>query len=141
MIDDGKLHLMVAGSREFSSYNLLKNILDFIISKFSCEVEIVQGGARGADKEAKNYAHTNNILCKEFQAKWDEYGNCAGYIRNDEMMSYISQFKNRYCICFWNGVSRGTAQNFDLAEKYKVDLVIVNYTTGEIETRKEGKKI
>ena len=43
------MKVIVAGSRNFNDYNLLKNKLDVILSNQK-EVIIVSGTARGADK-------------------------------------------------------------------------------------------
>ena len=63
-------------------------------------IEIVQGGANGADKFAEIYANNHGYACKLFKADWDNYGKSAGYRRNSDMHNYIKQFKNRGCLCF-----------------------------------------
>ena len=49
MSDTNKaFYLLVAGSRDFNDYNLLKEKLDFFLQEKD-NVIIVSGGARGAD--------------------------------------------------------------------------------------------
>ena len=31
------------------------------------------------------------------------------------------------CVCFWNGVSRGTKRMIDLANKYEIPVKVVRY--------------
>jgi hypothetical protein len=76
--------------------------MNFIHKKYNI-IEIVSGGARGTDTFAERWAKENNILIKIFKANWDMYGKSAGYIRNADMHNYLSQFKNRMCLCFWDG--------------------------------------
>lgn len=132
-------HLMVAGSRDFSQYSIMEKFLDHIFSFIEIDKEIVEGGARGADTYARRYAENKGMPYHEFPAQWSNLGKRAGYVRNREMVSYIAKFDHRCIVCFWDGQSRGTAQNFDLAEEFSVDLIIVYYRTGNIEIRKRGK--
>ena len=120
-------YLLIAGSRSFDDYKLLKEKCDEIIKDKSVNIHIVNGGARGADSLASLYARENNYEVRVFPAKWDKYGKSAGYIRNEEMHQYISKFKNRACICFWDGSSKGTKHNFYLCKKYNTQLYIINY--------------
>ncbi len=50
--------------------------------------EVVQGGASGADYEAKIWAIRSKIKTAEFRADWKAHGKAAGPIRNAEMARY-----------------------------------------------------
>jgi hypothetical protein len=50
--------------------------------------EVVEGGATGIDRLAREWAQGNNVPIKTFEAKWDTYGKGAGPIRNREMALY-----------------------------------------------------
>ena len=63
----------------------------------------------------------------EVKAEWDRYGKRAGYIRNRKMHEMLSQNKNRGVLLFWDGKSRGTAQNIDLAKEFGTDIRIWNF--------------
>lgn len=41
------------------------------------------------------------------------------------MHKFISQYSNRMCIAFWDGISNGTKYNFTLAEQYHNALKII----------------
>ena len=123
-----KFSLLVAGSRTFHDYKMLKNVLDTVLAgRKSDIIEIVEGGARGADELAGRYAKENDYLLKIFPAEWETFGKAAGYIRNKKMHEYLATNPNRGCICFWDGKSKGTQHNFDLADQYKTPLKIINY--------------
>ena len=124
-------YLLVAGSRSFSDYDLMCETLDKLLSRYTqmcVPICIVSGGARGADKLAERYAIEHDYQLEVFPADWDKFDKSAGYRRNRQMMWYISQ-QNRSCgcVCFWDGKSRGTALNFELAKEFNVPLRIKRF--------------
>lgn len=125
-IKDGRFYCLVAGSRSFEHYGLLKQKLDKMLKNKS-DIVIVSGGANGADTLAERYAKEKGYELKVMKADWYRYGKKAGYIRNEQMHRYIAQYKDRGCVCFWDGESRGTRNNFDLCEKYNTPLRIIEY--------------
>lgn len=138
-MNDNLFYLMVAGSRDFQNYAILEKLLDYIVAQIPRPIVIVQGEARGADSLAKRYAQSHSISSLEFPADWKSHGKRAGYLRNKEMVDFIKQFPHRGIVCFWDDSSRGTYQNFGLAEEARIDLIIVHYLTNNIELRKEGR--
>lgn len=117
---------LVVGTRTFDNYCLLKNKLDKILSK-QTKVVIVSGGASGADALAKKYAEENKYQYIEFKADWNTLGKAAGPIRNEQMHKFICNFAKRGVVAFWDGKSRGTKTNFELAKKYNNQIKIVKY--------------
>ena len=113
--------VIVAGSRNFGNYRLLKKKLDFYLQNKE-EIEIVSGGARGADKLGELYAKQNNYKVHKFLANWREFGKKAGYLRNEEMAKYADA-----CVVFWDGSSKGSKHMIDLAKKYKLKLRVVRF--------------
>ena len=125
----GKFCLIVAGTRTFDDYDLLKEKIDHALSNHvGDEITIVEGEAKGADELAKRYAKEKGCLLKSFPADWDKYGKAAGPIRNRAMHKFASSFSHRGCILFWDGKSRGTAGNFALAEEFGTPLICVRYS-------------
>ena len=124
-------YCLVVGSRTFNNYDLLQAKLDFLLqNKVKGGITIVSGGARGADTLAELYAKKHNYHLKVFPADWNTFGKRAGYIRNEVMHEYISKFKERGVVAFWDYKSKGTAHNFPLAKKYKTPLRIVDIRKG-----------
>ena len=110
--------VIVAGSRDFRDYELLKRVLDHLLShKAVEEVEIVSGTARGADEMGERFAKEKGYALKQFPADWDTFGKSAGYRRNSQMADYADA-----CVVFWDGKSRGTKHMIDLAEKTGLPL-------------------
>jgi hypothetical protein len=115
------MNIIIAGSRNFNDYNLLKTSCDNLLTQFT-NIEIVSGTARGADKLGERYAREKGYDIKQFPANWDKFGKSAGYIRNDEMAQYADML-----IAFWDGISKGTKHMIDLANKRGIKVEIVNY--------------
>lgn len=124
--NEDMIYCLVVGSRTFDDAESLNMELDALLGSHT-DVTIVSGGARGADSFAEDYAKKHGFELKIFKPDWNKYGRAAGPKRNEEMQKYISQFTNRICVAFWDGESRGTASNFNLAKKYNNPLKIVKF--------------
>ena len=116
------MKVIVAGSRDFKDYALLKEFLDKLVIFRSDFTEIVSGTASGADKLGERYAQENNLAIKRFPADWEKYGKVAGHIRNRQMAEYADA-----CVVFWDGQSKGSANMVKVAHELKLPLVVVNY--------------
>jgi len=115
--------VIVAGSRDFNDYGLLeRELINFLRGRKPSEVEIVSGGARGADRLGERFAKEKKCRLALFKADWDKYGKSAGYRRNVEMAEYSNA-----CVVFWDSVSKGSKHMIDIAEKKGLDLEIVRY--------------
>jgi len=120
--------IIIAGGRHFNDYALLKKTVDEAITniksilKGEVDIEIVSGGATGADSLGEKYATEHGYQIKRFPADWAKYGNAAGPIRNREMAAYSDCL-----ICFWNGYSRGTKNMLDEAKKKDLTIKLVMY--------------
>ena len=127
------IRLIIAGSRDFNDYELLKKEVDeFLFSEIVCNhypdlteetavIEIVSGGARGADRLGEKYAEKNNLPVKCFIPDWEKHKKSAGYIRNEEMAKY-----SNYCIIFNLRRSKGSVHMANLAKKYNLGLKVIN---------------
>jgi len=123
-----ELYILVAGTRTFDDYELLERTWDSLIASCPFEhvrVHIVHGGAKGADTLAQKYGMSHQCTIHEFLANWDEYGRAAGPMRNKKMHEFIKDKEYRVCVCFWDGKSRGTKDNFKWAKKYFTPLMII----------------
>ena len=119
--------LLVVGSRSVTDYTFVKQKLDKLIGqiRYKYRIIVVSGGAKGADTLAERYARENGFEFHLMPADWNRYGKRAGYIRNREMHEYIAKFEHRGCVAFWDGISRGTAQSFELAKTCGTPLRVI----------------
>jgi ribA/ribD-fused uncharacterized protein len=127
------IKLIVAGSREFDDYMLMKELLSNFKDNLGTNFEIVSGTANGADKLGEKFATDFDINLKQFPVNWN-LGKQAGYIRNEEMAKYATS-----CLIFWDGMSKGTKHMINLAIKYELNLTIVCYNIDMIYPKKFDK--
>ena len=114
------LKLIVAGGREFQKYYTLEKE---IMEKFDLDdLEIVSGGARGADHMGEIFARKHGINVKVFPALWDIYGKSAGYRRNEEMANYADE-----AIVFWDGKSKGSKHMIQIMKNIGKKVTVVYY--------------
>ena len=119
------IKVIIAGTRDFDNYELLKQKMDKILAgkvRNNEEIIIISGTARGADKLGEKYAREKRYKIERYPANWDKYGKRAGYIRNEQMAKVADA-----CVCFWDEQSKGTKHMIDLAKKYKLALRVINY--------------
>ena len=102
--------VIIAGCRDYEDYNTVKAYADRMLSNITEEIQIVSGGASGADAMGERYAKEKGYSLKRFPADWDKYGRSAGPKRNRQMAQYADAL-----IAFWDGVSRGTKNMIDEA--------------------------
>lgn len=123
--DDIFKRVIIAGGRDFSferHYVLLKDQMDRLVEEFGMPLEIVSGGARGADSLGERYAKENGINIVRFQADWENQGKRAGIARNIDMGNYGDML-----VAFWDGESRGTKHMIEFAGKRGLPAVIITY--------------
>lgn len=125
--------VVVAGSRGFNNYAYIEEALDQQIMEIMEEldiiddIEIVSGGAKGADKLGEKYAKERGYSLKIFPAEWNKYGKSAGYKRNAQMAEYADAV-----IVFWDGESKGTKHMIDLANEKQLYLAINEYDESDL---------
>lgn len=104
------MKIIVCGGRDY----LDKKHLFAFMSKFHERTpitEIIEGGARGADRLAAEWGIKNNVKTSIFIAAWSKYGKSAGYVRNKLMLDQKPD-----CIVAFPG-GRGTTNMCYIANK------------------------
>ena len=126
-----ELRVIIAGSRDFNDYELLKKSAIEIITKKTMLPDltrIVSGGARGADTLGERFANEMGLEITRFIPNWDGLGKRAGYVRNAEMAKFAVEDNNDgMLIAFWDGQSRGTKHMIDVAKRYGLEVHVVNF--------------
>lgn len=125
------MNIIIAGSRDFDDYRLLKKTVSDYIEKNQVDntqqIRVVSGGAKGADRLGECYALDNGYSVIRFQALWGVYGKSAGHRRNNEMAKFVSESGSGTLIAFWDGESRGTKNMIDTARRYGLHVIVVEY--------------
>jgi hypothetical protein len=140
-----EMRVIVAGSRDFSDYNMMKIQLDAILQNVAPNVIIVSGRARGADTLGEKYADENGLQKALFPADWKNleapgavikqgpygpYNAKAGFDRNIKMAEYAAENGNGAIIAFWAGDKGGTYHMVETGEKYKLQVRIIEWRRG-----------
>lgn len=120
-MDNITFKVIIAGSRGFDDYPGLCRVCDYML-KNKTNIEIVSGGAIGADRLGERYAKERGYKITQFIPNWDLFKKAAGYIRNSEMADYSDAL-----IAFWNGKSKGTGHMIDLAESKGLKVKVAYY--------------
>ena len=81
--------VLVCGGRDYDDENTLRALLDHVHANRGIWT-ILQGGARGADTLAHQWAIARGVRSLTVPAQWDKHGRAAGPIRNQEMLNLIN---------------------------------------------------
>ena len=118
--------VIIAGSRDFDDYELLKETMDRLLINRTDEIVILSGKARGADTLGERYARERGYFIEEHPADWIRHDRAAGPIRNEQMAQRADAL-----VAFWDGQSPGTKSMIDLARKYKLKVRVIKYMMEE----------
>lgn len=80
---------------------------------------VIQGGCRGVDRTAKEWAFFNRKECVTVRADWKAHGRSAGPLRNRVMLGRADAV-----IAVWDGCSRGTADMIRATQEAGVPLYV-----------------
>ena len=77
--------VLVCGSRDWTDQYAIWCVLNGYRSN-GIGVTVINGGARGADSIASQWADLNGEPCETYPANWKQHGKAAGPIRNQQML-------------------------------------------------------
>lgn len=124
--------IIIAGSRGFSDYEMMsETIIQYCKDKdlLPSDVEIIEGGAKGADDYGKRFALKYKLIKHtQMPADWS-IGKQAGYIRNCDMADYAHQFDGGVLFAFWDGKSKGTNHMINIAKRKGMEVHVIKYPT------------
>lgn len=116
--------VVIAGSRDFCDYDLLKTKCDaYLLSKHQdpdVVIEIVSGTAYGADQLGERYASERGYKSIRFPADWKTHGKKAGYLRNVQMAEYAD------ALIAFNLGTKGTNHMINIAKNKSLLVRVVN---------------
>ena len=138
-----QVKLAIIGTREFNNYGIMKDILISLITSNVNVIEIISGGAKGADTLAEQFAKEKDIPTKIFLPEWDnidhpdaivktnrlrkKYDAGAGFRRNKLIIERADSV-----VAFWDGKSNGTKHSLNIAKKLKKHYMVYDYVKDEI---------
>lgn len=124
MSDYPSFRVIIAGTRSFNDYELLRDSCNNLLSEKqrTHTVVVISGTARGADQMGERYARERGFQLRRFPADWEQYGKSAGHIRNAKMADNADAL-----IAFWDGESKGTKNMIDNARRKGLAVRVIQY--------------
>jgi Domain of unknown function (DUF4326)/YspA, cpYpsA-related SLOG family len=115
----GLLMLIIAGSRTFTDYQRLCQVLAPDKERIT---QVLTGGARGADQLGYRWAWKHAVRHQLFRAEWERFGKSAGMRRNHQMAQ-----AGDVLVAFWDGQSAGTRHMMQCMEQRGKPVVVVRF--------------
>ena len=79
------MRVLVCGGRHYSNRQFVYRMLDLVHSRKPITA-VIEGGSRGADALARDWARELHIKVDTHPADWERYGHGAGPRRNIRML-------------------------------------------------------
>lgn len=111
--------MIIAGGRDYTDYAYVENYMSHLINKPD---EIVDGTARGADRQGRRWARANGVTPVPFKPRTFEFGKAAMKMRNTDMANYATCL-----LAFWDGLSPGTAHMIREAKRLGLPYKVIRY--------------
>lgn len=116
------MKVLVCGGRNYDPLKAEAWLVEYYSDKEK-PIEIIEGGASGADMGGLYFGNHSGIPVKTFKAEWNKYGKSAGFRRNQRM---LEEGMPEFVIAFPGG--KGTQNMINLAEKAGVEVYVVDTT-------------
>lgn len=104
------MRILVCGGRDYQNVSAVRHALTALHAKRGITL-IIEGGALGPDRLAREWAIASGIPHQTFDADWKAHGKAAGPLRNGRM---IAEGKPDGVVAFPGG--RGTADMIGKAQ-------------------------
>lgn len=129
------MKLIISGSRYITDGNILrKAIFEWAKHLHGENIplplngwidEIIEGGAKGVDSLAANFAEKHGINHVTFHANWKKYDKAAGPLRNEDMANYGQLYEDTWVLAIPQSTKGGTQNMIDFSKKIGLDVFVV----------------
>ena len=110
------MNIAIIGSRDYPD---LRAVAAYV-NTLPLDTVVISGGARGVDLTAEQQAMKRGLKVCVFRPDWKRYGKSAGFRRNRQIVEAADRV-----VAFWDGRSRGTKHDIDLAREMGKELEII----------------
>ena len=116
------IRVLVCGGRHYADREKVFGQLDWLRDRYREKgLFVIEGGAQGADRFARDWRADRLIPGRTFTAEWDRFGRKAGPLRNARM---IAEGRPDLVLAFPGG--RGTADMIAKAEAAGVPVIVIS---------------
>lgn len=113
------IRLLISGSKSFVNKEKIYQILNMF--REIDNIHIITGGSKGTEEIAEEFADEYQLELTSIKPDWEENGNFAGYIRNEDLINLEPDF----LVTFWDGDSPGTKDLIKKAKDMKIKTLII----------------
>ncbi len=160
-LDEVQYYIIISGDKGFTADNFymsafgdsieslpaqdifnmyVQKMLNTVMTRYE-KMFVVTGDNRGADTLATDWSLAHDIDVRRYEANWDDNGKRAGFLRNENMFSYVGLHKHKGCILFWDGTDNLTRNLIWLGDMYRVPIRVYNYRACRSLTKAEIEEI
>lgn len=111
------MKVLVAGGRTYSDILRVFAVLDKLNREAGID-KIIEGGAKGADRLALEWAKQSGVAVETYEADWENQGSFAGPARNKRM---LDEGKPDLVVAFPGG--KGTLNMIRQASKAGIEVI------------------
>lgn len=79
------MRVLVCGGRDYQDSRRVYAVLDKLHAEAGID-RLIEGGARGADRLAQQWAESAGVPVSTYEADWEAFGTFAGHKRNATML-------------------------------------------------------
>lgn len=117
---------LVTGDEKFQDMKTCRRILDFALQNYPAEqVVLLSGGKRGADSLVRYYANERHITLVEIPEETTMRKENAIETQKQQIFDYLSLYKRRGCIFFWDTKSPLLQSYYQTAKEHTIATRIV----------------
>lgn len=116
--------------RPFTGMEIVTHALDTVLSNVKergLTIKIITSDNRGTDATVIKYAMSHDYDVLRHDANWDEFGNRAGFERNERMFFQVGTKPHKAALLFWNGTNNFTRNLIYNAYLQSVPTKVYNY--------------
>ena len=110
------MKILICGGRDYNNWLKFCEVMSEYFAWDRYDLELISGGARGADSLAEQWAKEYGVIITVFPADWKTYGTRAGYLRNVLMAD-----QNPDLVIAFPG-SKGTAMMVKIARERGIEV-------------------
>lgn len=111
------MNVMITGSRGWKNGCAIQDRLDALPT----HARLMQGGAKGADLIAADWAHRHGRVCRQFSPDWNRPSPERYHERNDAMLKEAD-----LVLAFWDGSSPGTKSVIKKARDQGIPVEVIS---------------